>query len=336
MTDGAFEDVLAGLRAVAEGTRLRLVALCAEGDLTVGDLCAILGQSQPRVSRHLKLLCEAGVLERFPEGTAVFHRLADEGSGATGSRPGQAQLPRRILGLLARDDATLRLDRERLGQIRAERAAAAAAYFRKNAASWGALRSLYVDEAKVEAELLRRLPAAGIGTLLDIGTGTGRILELLAGRVRQGIGIDLSRDMLLVARATLQSAGIANCQVRQADMYRLPWQEPQFDAITLHRVLHYAEEPARVIAEAARVLRPGGRLLIVDFAPHGLERLRTEHAHRRLGFSDQEVGKWCRAAGLTPAPVQHLPGKELTVSIWQALRAPQRTAAPAGPRKAAA
>jgi ArsR family transcriptional regulator len=283
------------------------------------------------VSRHLKLLCEAGVLERFPEGTAVFHRLADPGSS-----PGQAQLARRILGLLPRDDATLRLDRERLGQIRAERAAAAAAYFRKNAARWGALRSLYVDEEHVEAALLRRLPAEGIGALLDIGTGTGRILELTAGRVGQGIGIDLSRDMLLVARANLQRAGIGNCQVRQADMYRLPWREPQFDAITLHRVLHYAEAPARVIAEAARVLRPNGRLLIVDFAPHGLERLRTEHAHRRLGFSDDEIGKWCRAAGLKPEPAQQLPGKQLTVSIWQALRAPQRAAATPQTGRAAA
>ena len=327
MSDGDLEDVLAGLRAAAEGTRLRLLALCAEGDLTVGDLCAILGQSQPRVSRHLKLLCEAGVIERFPEGTAVFHRLADNGPGGA--------LASQIMRLLPGDDATLRLDRERLDQIRADRAAAAAAYFRKNAARWGALRSLYVDEELVEAALLRRLPAEGIGALLDIGTGTGRILELTAGRVGQGVGIDLSRDMLLVARANLQRAGIANCQVRQADMYRLPWQEPQFDAITLHRVLHYAEAPARAIAEAARVLRPGGRLLIVDFAPHGLERLRTEHAHRRLGFSDEEIGKWCRAAGLKPEPAQHLPGKELTVSIWQALRAPQRAAAP-GPRKVAA
>jgi ArsR family transcriptional regulator len=327
MTQGSFDDVLAGLRAVAEGTRLRLLALCAEGDLTVGDLCQILGQSQPRVSRHLKLLCEAGVLERFPEGTAVFHRLADNGPGAA--------LARQTLRLLPRDDPALRLDRERLERIRAERAAAAAAYFRKNAARWGELRSLYVDEAKVEAELLRRLPAADIGALLDVGTGTGRILELLAHRVGQGIGIDLSRDMLLVARANLQRAGIANCQVRQADMYRLPWREPTFDVITLHRVLHYAEEPARVIAEAARVLRPGGQLLIVDFAPHGLERLRTEHAHRRLGFGDEEVNKWCRAAGLRPEPVQHLPGRQLTVSIWQALRASQRAAATTARRAAA-
>ncbi len=325
---GTLDDLLSGLRAVGEGTRLRILALCAEGDLTVGDLTQILGQSQPRVSRHLKLLCEAGVLERLPEGTAVFHRLADRGAGSA--------MAQQVLKLLPRDDATLRLDRKRLDAIRAERAASAAAYFRKNAARWGELRSLHVEESRVEAELLRCLPAEGIADLLDIGTGTGRILELVAGRVGRGIGIDLSRDMLIVARANLQSAGLANCQVRQADMYRLPWTAPSFDAVTIHRVLHFAEDPARVIAEAARVLRPGGWLIVVDFAPHALERLRSEHAHRRLGFADDEVNKWCRAAGLRPEPVQHLPGKQLTVSIWQALRGPARLAATAGGRRAAA
>lgn len=326
--NGTLDDLLGSLRAVGEATRLRILALCAEGDLTVGDLTQILGQSQPRVSRHLKLLCEAGVIERLPEGTAVFHRLADGGAGSA--------LAQQVLKLLPRGDARLRLDRKRLDAIRAERAASAAAYFRKNAQRWGELRSLHVEEARVEAELLRRLPAAGIADLLDIGTGTGRILELVAGRVGRGIGIDLSRDMLIVARANLQSAGLANCQVRQADMYRLPWTAPSFDAVTLHRVLHFAEDPARVIAEAARVLRPGGRLLIVDFAPHALERLRSEHAHRRLGFADDEVNKWCRAAGLRPEPVQHLPGKQLTVSIWQALRGTARAATTVGGRRAAA
>jgi len=325
---GKLDDLLSGLRAVGEATRLRILALCAEGDLTVGDLTQILGQSQPRVSRHLKLLCEAGVLERLPEGTAVFHRLADRGAGSA--------VAQQVLKLLPRDDALLLLDRKRLDAIRADRAASAAAYFRKNAARWGELRSLYVEESRVEAELLRRLPDEGIDDLLDIGTGTGRILELVAGRVGRGIGIDLSRDMLIVARANLQGAGIANCQVRQADMYRLPWAAPSFDAVTVHRVLHYAEDPARVIAEAARVLRPGGRLLVVDFAPHALERLRSEHAHRRLGFADDEVNKWCRAAGLRPAPVQHLPGKQLTVSIWQALRGSARLTTAAGGRRAAA
>lgn len=324
----AFAGLLAGLRAVAESTRLRLLALCAEGELAVGDLCRILGQSQPRVSRHLKLLCDAGLLDRFPEGAAVFHRLAESGPGSP--------LARQILRLLPLDDPILRLDRERLAAIRADRATAAAAYFRKNAARWTDLRSLYVDEARVEAELLHRLPETGIADLLDIGTGAGRILELVAGRVTRAVGIDLSRDMLAVARANLQRAGLANCQVRQADMYRLPWQDARFDAVTLHRVLHFAENPARVIAEAARVLRPGGTLIVVDFAPHGLERLRSEHAHRRLGFADEEVTRWLRGAGLRPQPPHHLPGRQLTVTIWQAERAPQRLSAAAGPRKAAA
>ena len=314
-----FGGLLAGLRAVAEGSRLRLLALCAQGDLTVGDLCAILGQSQPRVSRHLKLLFEAGLLDRLPEGNAVRLRLADGGPGGA--------LARQILQLLPAGDETLRLDRERLEQIRGERAAEAAAYFRKNAGGWNKLRALYVDEERVAAELRRRLPAQRNIELLDVGTGTGRLLELLSPHIGRGTGIDLSRDMLAVARANLLRAGAGNCLVRQADMYRLPWTEPQFDLVTIHHVLHYAEDPAAAVAEAARLLRLGGRLLIVDFAPHNLERLRSEHAHRRLGFADSEVVKWCRAAGLRAARVEHLPGKELTVSLWQADRASQRSAA---------
>jgi ubiquinone/menaquinone biosynthesis C-methylase UbiE len=319
-----FAGLLTGLRAVAETSRLRLLALCAQGDLTVGDLCAILGQSQPRVSRHLKLLCDAGLLDRLPEGNSVRLRLA---GGA---------LARQILQLLPTGDETLRLDRERLEEIRAGRAAAAAAYFRKNAGRWNRLRALYADEDRVAAELRRRLPAERSIDLLDVGTGTGRLLELMAPHIGRGTGIDLSRDMLAVARANLIRAGAGNCLVRQADMYRLPWAEPQFDVITIHHVLHYAEDPAAAIAEAARLLKLGGRLLIVDFAPHNLERLRSEHAHRRLGFADGEIVKWCRVAGLRAQRVQHLPGKELTVSLWQADRASMRAGAAANAGRAAA
>jgi ArsR family transcriptional regulator len=319
--------LLAGLRAAAEASRLRLLALCAEGDLTVSDLCEILGQSQPRVSRHLKLLCEAGLLERLPEGNSVRLRLAEAAPGASGGA-----LARQVLALLPAEDETLALDRARLAALRAARAAEAAAYFRKNAGRWAELRSLHADDARVEAELLRRLPAGRDIALLDIGTGSGRILELAAGRVGRGVGIDLSRDMLAVARANLIRAGIVNCQVRQADMYRLPWTEPAFDCAVIHQVLHYAENPAAAVAEAARLLRLGGRLLVVDFAPHSLERLRSEHAHRRLGFADGEVIRWCRAAGLRAQRVQHLPGKELTVSIWQADRASLRGANAAAAR----
>jgi len=319
-----FAGLLTGLRAVAETSRLRLLALCAQGDLTVGDLCAILGQSQPRVSRHLKLLCDAGLLDRLPEGNSVRLRLAG------------SAIARQILQLLPAGDETLRLDRERLEEIRAGRAAAAAAYFRKNAGRWNRLRALYADEDRVAAELRRRLPTGTNLDLLDVGTGTGRLLELMAPHIGRGTGIDLSRDMLAVARANLIRAGAGNCLVRQADMYRLPWAEPQFDVITIHHVLHYAEDPAATIAEAARLLKLGGRLLIVDFAPHNLERLRSEHAHRRLGFADGEIVKWCRAAGLRAQRVQHLPGKELTVSLWQADRASMRVGAAANAGRAAA
>jgi ArsR family transcriptional regulator len=326
--NAGFSGLLAGLRAVAETSRLRLLALCAQGDLTVGDLCAILGQSQPRVSRHLKLLFEAGLLDRLPEGNAVRLRLADGGAGGA--------LARQILQLLPADDETLRLDRERLEQIRGERAADAAAYFRKNAGAWNRLRGLYVDEERVAAELRRRLPDQRHIELLDVGTGTGRMLELLSPHIARGTGIDLSRDMLAVARANLIRAGAGNCLVRQADMYRLPWTEPQFDLITIHHVLHYAEDPAAAVAEAARLLKLGGRLLIVDLAPHNLERLRSEHAHRRLGFADGEIVKWCKAAGLRVYRVEHLPGKELTVSIWQADRASLRNAVAASNGRSAA
>ena len=201
-TANGFAGLLSGLRAIAETSRLRLLALCAQGDLTVGDLSAILGQSQPRVSRHLKLLCDAELLDRLPEGNAVRLRLADNGPGGA--------LARQILQLLPAADETLRLDRERLADIRAERAAAAAAYFRKNAGRWSRLRALYADDDQIVAELRRRLPADKDIDLLDVGTGTGRLLEVMAPHIGRGTGIDLSRDMLQVARATLLRAGIGN------------------------------------------------------------------------------------------------------------------------------
>jgi ubiquinone/menaquinone biosynthesis C-methylase UbiE/DNA-binding transcriptional ArsR family regulator len=306
------EELLEGLRAAAEPTRLRLLLLCAEGELTVSELTEILGQSQPRVSRHLKLLCDAGLLDRFREGNWVFYRLAQQARGR--------ELARRLIELVPREDATLALDRERLAAIKRQRAEQATAYFRANAAHWDRIRSLYVAEQEVEAALLKLLPAAGVSDLLDIGTGTGRMLEIVAPRVERALGIDLSREMLAVARVNLERANLRNCSIRQADMYQLPLPGASFDAVIIHQVLHYAERPDQVIAEAARVLRPGGRLVIVDFAPHDLEFLRTEHAHRRLGFADAEMIGWCRAAGLEPETVRHLPGHPLTVSLWPADR----------------
>ncbi|MCZ6483053.1 MAG: class I SAM-dependent methyltransferase, partial [Alphaproteobacteria bacterium] len=209
---------------------------------------------------------------------------------------------------------------ERLGAVKQARAGRAQAYFRKNAARWNQIRKLYVAEAEVEKALLEAMPMEGVGDFLDIGTGTGRILELFGDKVERGLGIDLSREMLALARANLERAGRRNCRVRHGDMYKLPVPSASFDAVAIHQVLHYAADTAAAIAEAARVLRQGGRLVIVDFAPHDLEFLRLEHAHRRLGFSDDEVEGWCRAAGLVPEGTVHLPGDPLTVTIWTVRR----------------
>jgi ubiquinone/menaquinone biosynthesis C-methylase UbiE/DNA-binding transcriptional ArsR family regulator len=304
------ETLLTGLRAAAEPTRLRLLHLLAQGELTVTEITQILGQSQPRVSRHLKLMCEAGLLDRFPEGAWVFYRLAAKGRGEA--------VARRLLELLPEEDQTLTLDQQRLAAIRAVRAEKAQAYFRDNASRWNEIRSLQVDEAEVEKTLVAAFAGRRVHDLVDMGTGTGRVLEVLGPHVARAIGIDLSREMLSVARTNLERLSLGNCMVRQGDIAQLPLPAGAADAVTIHQVLHYAIDPAALVAEAARVLEPGGRLAIVDFAPHGEEALRDQHAHRRLGFEDAEVEGWLRAAGLEPGPISRLPGKPLTVVVWTA------------------
>ena len=306
------DPLLSALKAVAEPTRLRLLALCAGADLTVSELVRILAQSQPRVSRHLKLLAEAGLLDRFREGSLVFHRLAGEGAGAS--------MARRMLEMLPPADPVLALDQARLTEVKDARAEAAAAYFRRNAANWDKVRSLYVDECEVEGVFEDLLPENGAHDLLDVGTGTGRMLEVLGGRFERAQGIDLSHEMLAVARVNIERAGLDHCAIRNGDMYQLPFAAASFDVVTIHQVLHFAERPARAIAEAARVLRPGGRVVVADFAPHDLEFLRHEHAHRRLGFGDAEVGAWFEGAELEPGRIVHLPGNPLTVTVWSAAK----------------
>lgn len=312
------DTLLTGLKAAADRTRLRLLALCAGGELTVSELVRILGHSQPVVSRHLRILVDAGLLERFREGTWVFHRLAANGNGAGAAR--------RLVAMLPEEDVILAGDGLRRAGIKAERERAAALYFRDNAPRWNRVRSLYVDEAEVEEVLVGLLAHRGIDDLLDIGTGTGRLLEVLGPLVSRAQGIDLSRDMLAVARANLDRAGLGGCTVRQADMYRLPFAAASFDAATIHQVLHFADHPASAVAEAARVLRPGGYLLVADFAPHDLEFLRDEHEHRRLGFADDEVEKWFAACHLDRVQVRHLHGDPLTVTVWLAVKPKQPNA----------
>jgi ArsR family transcriptional regulator len=275
-------------------------------------LTKILGQSQPRVSRHLKLLVEAGLLQRFREGAWAFYRLADKGPDGA--------LARILVDQVSLDDGSVARDSERLEAVRAERAARAAAFFRENAAGWQEIRRLYINDREVESALLELLPKSEIDALLDIGTGTGRILEVFGDSIRRGVGVDLSHEMLSVARVNLEQRGLTHCQVRLGDMGQLPLSDERFGAVTFHLALHYADEPAHAIAEAARYLAPGGRMVVVDFAPHQERSLQTERAHRWLGFDDAEIDTWFRSAGLVSGRTIRLPGSPLTINLWSAER----------------
>jgi len=307
------DTVLTALRAAGEATRLRILALLTEAELTVKDLTAILGQSQPRISRHLKLLAEAGLIDRYPEGAWVFYRLTDMGAAR--------RLAADVLALVDIGDPVLVRDRERLAAVKHEHADAAGRYFADNAADWDTIRALHIAEASVEAAIVKAVGERPFDSLLDLGTGTGRLLELLAPLAVRAVGIDASAPMLAVARANLDRAHVANAQVRLGDIQHLPFAKNSFDVVTVHQVLHYLDEPSRAIAEAARVLRPGGRLIVVDFAPHELEFLREKHAHRRLGLAKSAMRQWVEAAGLSLEQATDLPageGGKLTVTLWLA------------------
>ena len=309
------EELLTGLRAIAEGTRLRLLFVLSHGEFNVSELTQILGQSQPRISRHLKLMTEAGLLSRYKEGSWVLFRLKDQGL--------EGALAHAVVNLLPRADTLLASDAARLAEVRRERAEIAAGYFGANAQNWEKLRSFHVSEDDVEAAILRLAGHEKLGSFLDLGTGTGRILKLLAGKASQAIGVDSSREMLAVARSTLEAGAARNAQVRLGDIFALPFANGSADFVTIHQVLHYLDDPGRALMEAGRVLRPGGRLLIVDFAPHEMEQLREQHAHRRLGISEEHMKGWLSRANLALSHHELLPPPEsngggLTVSIWLA------------------
>lgn len=308
-----FEDVTAVLKAAAEETRLRILALLAEHELTVSDLTEILRQSQPRISRHLRLLAEAKLVERFREGSWAFFRLAEQGEAT--------DLVRALIGRLDRQDRTISRDRERLVAVRTARMHAAQDYFRKHAAEWDEIRRLHVADAAVEATMVAALADRPFRTLLDLGTGTGRMLELFGPQVERAVGIDLSRDMLALAEARLDRVGLKHCSVRHGDIFDLAMPPDSFDVIIVHQVLHFLDDSARAIRDAARLLRPQGRLLVVDFAPHDLEFLREQHAHRRLGFAREAITQWMEQAGLEPVAFRTLPPEpgsdgKVAVSLW--------------------
>ena len=312
----SLDHVLNLFRAVGEETRLRIVALLRRGELTVTEITQILGQSQPRVSRHLKILADAGLVERHREGSWIFYRFASDPSDRVLMAVAIA-----LDGLNEATDRVIARDRERFQQSREARDGVAAAYFETNAANWERVRGLHIAEAKIEQRMHELLGDQPIGNFVDFGTGTGRMLTVFSDLYTQGVGFDASREMLAVARAKLDEAGVAHAQVRLGDIFSLPLPASSADVVCVHHVLHFLAEPAVAVSEAARLLQPGGRLIISDFAPHNLEFLREEHAHRRLGFTDDEVGVWCRDAGLERVNVVSLqPEKEnsdgLTVKVW--------------------
>lgn len=313
------DQVVEVLRAAGEPTRLRILSLLASEELAVMELSQILDQSQPRVSRHLKLLTEAGLIERFPDGAWVFYRL----SGECGAR----LLLDRALDLIDPADVVTQRDAERLDAVRAERSSEAAAYFAQNAARWDEMRSLYVAEADVEAAILAAIGPGPYERMIDLGTGTGRMLTLLAPRARSVLGLDLSQQMLNIARRHAAEEGLAGAELRHGDIFATRLPDGAADLVVVHQVLHYLSDPAAAVAEAARLVAPGGRLLIVDFAPHRLEFLREAHQHRRLGFSDDEIGRWLRAAGLDAPTATALPPTDsegLTVKVWSAARSDEK------------
>jgi ubiquinone/menaquinone biosynthesis C-methylase UbiE len=314
------EELLASLKAAAESTRIRIMFILSHGELNVSELTYVLGQIQPRVSRHLKLMAEAGLLSRYKEGNWVLFRLRHEGLGGA--------LARSLVDMLSLKEAMLSGDIARLEEVKRQREERATTYFSENAASWSELRSLHVDEVSVEHAMLKLAGANTIDTLVDLGTGTGRVLELFAAQAKQLFGIDSSRDMLAIARTALEKKNLSRAELRQSDVYAVPMADSSADLVTIHQVLHYLDEPQKALLEARRILRPDGRLLVVDFAPHDLEELRDQHAHRRLGISAEQMTAWFHRAGLVQERHEVLDPpwlkdrKGLTVSLWLARPAP--------------
>ncbi len=313
---GSMNEILNALRAAGEATRIRLLFILSHGEFNVTELTRILDQSQPRISRHLKLMTEAGLLERYKEGSWVLFRAHEEGAAG--------RLAREIPRLLSPDDDVLAADAEKLRAILDERAGKAARYFAGVAADWDKIRSLHVSEARVE-EAMREMAGEGPWRfMLDAGTGTGRLLEIFAPYAGHAVGVDSSREMLAVARARLEAAGLKHAQARAGDVYDLPFEDGQADFVTMHQVLHFLDDPGAALAEISRVMAPGGRLLLADFAPHELEFLREEHAHRRLGIARDAMNRWLRKAGLREARHVYLEppagrgAQGLTVSLWLA------------------
>jgi len=318
MAEDIMDNLLSTLRAAGEPTRLRILAVLSHGELTVSELVYVLRQSQPRISRHLKLLADAGLVIRFPEASWIFYRLAKNSAAG--------ELGQYLVSRLNENTAALDTDMTRLLHVRKERQDKAETYFAENAPRWNEISALHIPETQVEARMLSFLPNDPVALLVDLGTGTGRMLEVFGPHVTEAIGFDSSPDMLTLARSRLSNLGQENCQVRQGDIVGLPLGPGQADILIMHQVLHFVDDPTMALAEAARVLKPGGRILIADFAAHDLVYLRDEHAHRRLGFRDIDIENWLNEHDLVLDVSEHMTSTsgntDLEVVLWVATKSP--------------
>ncbi|NHK29367.1 metalloregulator ArsR/SmtB family transcription factor [Parvularcula flava] len=326
MPQPRLDSFLTEIRALGEETRLRIVLLLSRGELTVSELTQILQQSQPRVSRHVNILADGGLVEGHREGAWVFYRLNPASVLLEG-------LEEVLPGLHQGRDEVLEQDGVRLSEVMAARAAVAADFFQRNAESWENLRRLHTPESDIEQKMRELAGDAPVEKFIDLGTGTGRMLIVFRDLYEQAVGYDVSREMLAVARTLLGDAGVDNAQVRQGDIFDLADQEGSADFVCIHHVLHFLSDPVAAVKAARKLLRPGGRMLVVDFAPHGLEHLREDYAHRRLGFSDEDAADWAKAAGLAVSGSETLaPGADeqdrLSVKLWL-LKAPHESGAQA-------
>jgi ArsR family transcriptional regulator len=273
---------------------LRLVE---QSELTVADLCAVLQLPQSTVSRHLKLLADEGWVAARPEGTNRLYRLAAERIDPTA---------RRLWALLREQTAQSRAahhDDQRLAAILARRQTRSQAFFSSAAGQWDRLRREMFGERFdliALAGLLEDSWAVG-----DLGCGTGQVSETVAPFVHQVIAVDSSRAMLKAARQRL--AGLGNVDVRHGDLEQLPIADASLDAAAVCLVLHHVADPSAAIREAGRVLRPRGRLLVVDMLRHDREEYRQQMGHLWLGFEPAQIDAWLAAAGFEHARMQPLP-----------------------------
>ena len=315
------DRLTSALKALAHGERLRILALLSHGELTVSELTQILGLSQPRVTQYIKSLEAAGIIERLKEGSWVFSRLRR-------GQEGLSAIVAATLAALPRDDAHLAADRRRLDDIRDKRAAAAQAFFADVANDRGQLGDEYLPQADIEAAIRDALGQRTFAHMVDLGTGTGRMLTLLADRVESGVGLDTSSDMLRVARHRLVEKDQAHLRVRHGDLHASPLPAGSAELVTLHQVLHYLDDPDEAIREAARLLTPGGTLLVVDFATHERDDFRDQYNHRRLGFSDAEIADAMAGCGILLSGTRAIAAPDRPdVKVWVGTRTQQRASA---------